>query len=297
MEDRARDVVRQVRDDVVRRRDERRSGPGRARRPRRAASRSAASSGRELVAEERRQAAVELDGRHRAPRRRAGRSVRRPSPGPISSTRRPGHGRRLGEDRLEDVGVGEEVLAEAVAGPEAGVLRSVRRTAPGRRGPAPGGRDRRSAPRGSARERQRRPRVEVEVGPLAGREPPGRRPRRSSPRCPCRAPGRGHDRAAAPSASASPASRVRSAPFAATPPPSTIDRAPDRLGRPDRLRRRARRRPRPGSPTASSAVDAVRQPGVRLGVGLAAGRQALAGPGRRRPSAGPPSSGPLKLKS
>ena len=89
----------------------------------------------------------------------------RPSPGPISRTRRPGRRVRLGEDRVEDVRVGQEVLRQPVPRPQA-------RGAEGR--PDRVGVDpRRSGPAHRARQRQRRAGVQVEAGPFARGETPG----------------------------------------------------------------------------------------------------------------------------
>ena len=158
--------------------------------------------------------------RRPSPRRRP-RAARRsgsPSPGPISSTRSPGPGRpRAGCPRAR-----RRRRGSSGPGRGAGRRPAVARASCGR---SRGSRRRSRPRRRSSGERQRRPRVEVEPGPHARREPPGARPRRSSPRCRCTGPVAGR-RAGCPRASASPAIRARRAAFAATPPPSTIPRAP-----------------------------------------------------------------------
>ena len=93
------------------------------------------------------------------------------------------------------------------------------------RGPRPG----RSSP---GRQRQRRPRVELESGALAGLEPAGRR-RRSSPRCPSQA-GPGHD-SGTPSASDRPPT-ARAAPSSRPLPRRARSSGRRSPGRADRLR-------------------------------------------------------------
>ena len=66
--------------------------------------------------------------------------------------------------------------------------------------------------------------VKIEARPARRPRTAAPRPPRSSPRCRCTAPGRGTINGR-PRASASPASRARRTPFAATPPPITIERA------------------------------------------------------------------------
>ena len=75
----------------------------------------------------------------------------------------------LAQDPLEHVDVGEEVLRQVVAGPQPGVAEAALDVARVQAQVA-GARRRRSSG-----ERQRRPRVEVQAGAHAGREPPGAR--------------------------------------------------------------------------------------------------------------------------
>ena len=177
MEDRARDVVRQVRDDVVRRRRRARSGPGRARRPRSSVSRPAAISVRE-VARARNAARPRSSSTAVTAAPASSRPLGQdPEPGPDLEDPAARRRRRLGEDRLEDVGVGEEVLGHRGRGGPAGRRpgASGGRRAASTRGGAVAWRRRLQAPRRplSAGQRQRRPGVEVEAGPLAGGEPSG----------------------------------------------------------------------------------------------------------------------------
>ena len=259
MQDRAGDVVRQVGDDVVRRRRRGRSGPGRARRPPRAAAPGLERVG-EPVAQERRQPAVELDRGDRG----AGVAAARPSAAraPARSRGSPPAGSGVASARIavEHVDVGEEVLRQRVAGPQAGLAERPADGAPGRAGVAATRLG--AAPLTRHRERQRRPRVEVEAGPLAGREPARRRRPRSSPRCRCTAP------AAARSAGCRgprprPPGGSRRTRFAATPPPSTIDRAPIASRRPDRLGHEHVDDRRPGSPRRAPPAAASRERHVR----------------------------------
>ena len=170
----------------------------------------------ESLSQEGRQATVELDRGDRAP---AGQRppVSRPRPGPISRIRRPGRA-GLGQDRLEDVGVGQEVLRQPVLRPEAGrTQRGAVRWAV-RTSLRPAGCVHRAANGSDGRASRSRP----------ARSPA---PNRRAPAAPIIAPlsvhsaGRGTTNGI-PIASASPARRARSAPLAATPPPSTIERAP-----------------------------------------------------------------------
>ena len=197
-----------------------------------------------------------------------------PSPGPISSTRVPGPDLREVEDPLEHVGIGEEVLRPRVARPEALALqrpanleriepRRARRSIEGHRASGSDGVASRSRPDRSPARNRRAPAAPI-IAPLSVHRP-GRGTISGTPRPPPR-----------------PASRVRSTEFAATPPPSTIERAPIARAARIGLRRRARRRPRPGSPT----------PAPRPGRAAVA-PPAPAGPrrrGPRRPSGAPRSS-------
>ena len=98
--------------------------------------------------------------------------VRRPSPGPISRTWRPGVGAGLGQDALEDVDVGQEVLRQAVAGAQAGLAQrgaddgrvEVAADRAVRRGVAAAGHQRIARGRDGRASRSR-------PGPLPGREP------------------------------------------------------------------------------------------------------------------------------
>ena len=214
---------------------------------------------------------------------------------------------RLAQDPVEHVDVGEEVLRQRWRGAQAGLAE---RPADGER-VEPRARRRRdvrdalaradsavtaqriagaaaaatAARRGRGRP-ARRPRTAV------------RRPRRSSPRCRCTAPGRGTI-SGMPRASASPASRSRSTRFAATPPPSTMPRAPTasaarivfvdqhvdhrvleapRELRGTRVGERRRRGRRPGARSAPRRVDDPPRGGLQAGeaevVRVAAARRA-----------------------
>ena len=92
------------------------SAPGRAPRGRAASRRPSAGPtfgvlGRERL-QRRAQPLVELDHVHAAPPAAASCAVSAPSPPPTSSTTSSGSSRGLADDRVEQVGVGEEVLAE-----------------------------------------------------------------------------------------------------------------------------------------------------------------------------------------
>ena len=191
VEDRARDVVRQVRDDVVGRSDE---------------------LGQVLVER------VALDERQAAGARSASASslgagtAARPRSSSTAVTCAPASSRPAGQERRA------RARSRGRAGP--GAARPRRGSPRGPRGRPgssatsserarrPGGSERPPDGRGvdprrcghcassrdgdlGAGQRQRRPGVEVEPGALAGREASGRRPRRSSPRCRCTDPGRG----------------------------------------------------------------------------------------------------------
>ena len=217
MEDRAGDVVRQVRDDVVRRLDQvdevlvervaldERGAPGldrRSNRSRRKAARPRSSSTAVTCGarvEQRRRSAARGPARSRA---RAGRA-----PGSASAriaSRTSGSARKFCDRRV----AGTQARRPQRA-------RGRRRVDPGRavgRGahrPASGseGRASRSRPARSPAANRRAPAAPI-IAPLS-----------------VHSAGRGTI-SGMPSASASPASRARSALFAATPPPSTIERAP-----------------------------------------------------------------------
>ena len=219
-------------------------------------------------------------------RARAARRSGRPRPGPISRIRLSGRVSASSTMSSRTCAVDEVVLAAALARRQA-VLAQVALDALGPTGarrrasssPPPSGRARVTASLsdGSA--------VEVAPGARPGAQPEARRPRRSSPRCPCtaRAAARraGCQRAAAPSAI-----RWRRTLFAATPPPSTIVRAPlssrsaQRLGRQhvdDRLlegRTRARPPPsRAGSWPSTSRPSTV-EPELRGDLAPRGGLQA-----------------------
>ena len=162
-------------------------------------------------------------------------AVSSPSPGPISSTRRPGTG-----------DAASRIASRTSASARKFWLRLCRARRPAsfsvRRTPRRvdvGGARRHDA---SQRRHDGRRRASGSDG-RASSDRSARSPaaNRRAPAAPIIAPlsvhsaGRGTI-SGRPRASASPASRVRSAPFAATPPPRTIDRAPGRLGRADRLR-------------------------------------------------------------
>ena len=193
VEDRARHVVGQVRDDVVRRREQRARSWSSASPSMRWSLPGAVGIGhgpRDLGGESRRggrERVVELDRRHRRARgeQAAGQDAesRADLEDPPSRRRR-----GVGEDRVEDVDVGEEVLRQAVAGWRPASW-SVRRTVSASRrggrttvggrppvGPVIAGR--------AAATASRRGRARPAPRPRSG----GPRPRRSSPRCPCRGP-------------------------------------------------------------------------------------------------------------
>ena len=166
MQDRAGDVVRQVRDHVVRRRRRGGSGPGRARRPPRAGA-GPASSG--SANRSRRNAASPRSSSTAVTAAPASSSapVSSPRPGPISRMPRPGAGRGLGEDRVEHVDVGEEVLRHRVPGAQAG--RAEASPGPRRRPGAAGPRRSPGRPAGSdGRASRSRP----ARSPAANRRPP-----------------------------------------------------------------------------------------------------------------------------
>ena len=277
MQDRARDVVRQVGDDVVRRRHDRRSGPGRARRPRSSRRRPASSSVGEPLAEERRQPAVELDGRHLGAGVEQARRSGSPSPGPISRTRLPGPGSASARIASRTSGSARKFWLKRVPRPEPGVLerpaddRRIDPTGLGARSAWPA-----RAP-SAAGERQRRARVEGQVGPLAGGEPA--RPGRADHRPVVRAQRRPrHDQ------------RQARAPPPRRPAASAGRRSPRRRRR---ARSSARRSPRPpGSscvtrtsttaswkPHASSAMAASDSRASGSAAAAAPDRQALVGAG------------------
>ena len=161
MQDRAGDVVRQVGDDVVGRLDEvdevlvERVALDRAGGGRRAPV--------EPLAQERRQAAVELDRGDRGAgvEQPAG---QQPEPGPISRTRRPGAGSASARIASR-TSVSARKFCDSAWRARRPAARSVR---PDRRRVDAWRRRPRRSPGG---QRQRRPGVEVEPGPLAGGEP------------------------------------------------------------------------------------------------------------------------------
>ena len=226
MQDRARDVVRQVGDHVVRRLDEvdevlvervaldePQADSTPSNRSRRNAARPRSSS----------TAVTAAPAASRPP-------VRRPRPGPDledpaagrAGPPRPGS-RRGRPDRPGSSATGVWRARRPAA-------RSVARTASGS---TRGARSRSSGgdPDG---QRQRWPGVEVEPGPLAGGEPPGAGRADHRPVVGAQRRSR-HDQAAGRAPPPRPASRARRTPLAATPPPITIERAPRRHGGPDRL--------------------------------------------------------------
>ena len=172
VQDRAGDVVRQVGDHVVGRLDEPRRGPGRARRPRSGAAAPRLERPVEPVAQERGQPAVELDRGHRRPGREQA-AGQEPEARPDLEDAAPGPGAASARIASSTSGSARKFCDSAwrarrpggpQRGPDVGRVEA-------RRGPA------RSPVRVSRRERQRRPRVQVEPGPLARREPPrARRP-------------------------------------------------------------------------------------------------------------------------
>ena len=133
----------------------------------------------EPLAQEGRQAAIELDRGHLG----AGRQQpAREQAEPRADLEDPPARRRirLGEDRVEDVGIGQEVLRQGVACAEPGRAERERGPSPGRRGPP-------RAPltgRPAAATVGRRGRA----GRARPRRTVARRPPRSSPRCRCTAP-------------------------------------------------------------------------------------------------------------
>ena len=120
MKDRTRDVVRQVGDNLVGRRHDVRQVE--IKRIAVDESQSARLERvREPLAQECREASIELDGRHIRPGREQATS-QETEPRPNLEEARPRFRCGLREDCLEDLGVGEEVLAERVACPKPGVL-------------------------------------------------------------------------------------------------------------------------------------------------------------------------------
>ena len=130
MQDRAGDVVRQVGDDVVRRLHE----PDQVLVERIALDQPQRLDALEPLAQEGRQAAIELDRGHLGAGRQqpAGEQAE-----PRADLEDPPARRRirLGEDRVEDVGIGQEVLRQGVACAEPGRAERERGPSPGRRGP------------------------------------------------------------------------------------------------------------------------------------------------------------------
>ena len=167
----------------------------------------------ERVAQERGHPPIELDGRDRGAGREqpAGQEAepRADLQHPV-----PRHGVGLAQDALEHVDVGEEVLAQPVARPEARVAERAA-DVPGvepevggaHRASGSDGRASRSSPARTPASNRRAPAAPI-IAPLSVHRP-----------------GRGTT-SGIPRASASPASRARRAEFAATPPPSTMPRAP-----------------------------------------------------------------------
>ena len=232
VQDRARDVVREVGDDVVGLGHEvdevlvervalddaaARRGLELRRRTSRAGRRRGPRSSSTAVTLARRRRGARPSGT-RGPGRSRGR--RGPAPGPPRAGSPRGRRRRRGSSAR---GCG------APAGPR-------RAGAAGRSAGRAAGRSRAVAVAHRAPAGSDGPRVEVEARALAGGEAPGARRPRSSRRCPCtgRAAGRpSRSRAPPPRRRAGRAARA----FAATPPPSTMPARPDLLGRPDRLGR------------------------------------------------------------
>ena len=229
--------------------------------------------------------------RPRSPRRRrrAGRRSGSPSPGPISRTRPPGSGAASARIASRTSGSARKFWDIEEWRARRPAARSVRRTAagstrggavtgggfggavtPARRGPAAATAARRGRGRRARRRRTVGPPAAPIIAPLSVQS--------AGPR---------DDRAARPAPRPRPRGASRSGPFAATPPPSTIDRAPDRLGRPDRLRHehvddRVLEAPRE---LRGRVVGQARRPAV------VAAAAAPRRPGPRRRSAGPRSSG------
>ena len=117
----------------------------------------------EALAQERGQAAIELDrGDRGAGRQQAGRqqAEARPDLEDTAAGRRVG----LGQDGVEDVRIGQEVLRQRVAGADPG--------GPERRPDGVRVDTRRGASGSSRSQGQRRARVQIETRALAGREPP-----------------------------------------------------------------------------------------------------------------------------
>ena len=235
---------------------------------------------RERVAQERGHPAIELDGRDRGAGREqpAGQEAepRADLQHPV-----PRHGVGLAQDALEHVDVGEEVLAQPVARPEARVAE--------RAGGRTGGSSRRSAGLigQAAATAVRRGRAR----PAPPLRAAGRLPRRSSPRCRCTGPV-AERRAACPRASrlaGEPRAQGRVRRHAAA--EHDAARA-DLLGGPDRLRRRARPRPSPGTPRRARPRPASGTAAVAL-VGRGGPRRPRASPTIRRAAV----LRPEKLKS
>ena len=217
MQDRAGDVVRQVGDDVVRRLDE----ADEVLVERVALDEAERLDALEALAQERRQAAIELDRGDLRAGRRAAPPVSRPRPGPISRTRRPGAGSASARIASRTSGSARKFCDSAWRARRP-AARRVARTASGSTRtlagapPVAGVIGRPAAATVARRGRARRARRPRSAAP---------RPPRSSPRCRCTGPVAARS-SGRPRASASPASRARRAAFAATPPPITIERAP-----------------------------------------------------------------------